>query len=59
MPHAQLDNEGRRVSIYEKQAEKSPLFARSLSTPVRAGSLKGFLGVKIHAKITETKWLGR
>lgn len=32
----QLDNEGRRVSIYEKQGNdaKSPLFARSLSTPV-------------------------
>ena len=31
----QLDNEGRRVSIYEKgQGEKSPLFTRSMSTPV-------------------------
>lgn len=30
----QLDNEGRRVSIYEKTTEKSPLFRRSLSAPV-------------------------
>lgn len=29
----QLDNEGRRVSIYEKNGEKSPLFHRSLSGP--------------------------
>lgn len=31
----QLDNEGRRVSIYEKTTEKSPLFRRSMSVPVR------------------------
>lgn len=31
----QLDNEGRRVSIYEKTAaDKSPLFTRSMSAPV-------------------------
>jgi len=29
----QLDNEGRRVSIYEKTADKSPLFTRSMSAP--------------------------
>lgn len=29
----QLDNEGRRVSIYEKPPDKSPLFTRSLSAP--------------------------
>lgn len=28
----QLDNEGRRVSIYEKGGEKSPLFTRSMTT---------------------------
>jgi hypothetical protein len=33
----QLDNEGRRVSIYEKTtADKSPLFTRSMSAPVGA-----------------------
>ncbi len=35
----QLDNEGRRVSIYEKTSqEKSPLFTRSMSAPVSAGN---------------------
>ncbi|KAJ9521431.1 hypothetical protein QJQ45_008757 [Haematococcus lacustris] len=29
----QLDNEGRRVGVYEKTADKSPLFTRSLSAP--------------------------
>ena len=32
----QLDNEGRRVGVYDNK-EKSPLFARSLSQPVRSG----------------------
>ena len=37
----QLDNEGRRVAIYEKgvniavPGDKSPLFTRSMSAPVR------------------------
>ncbi|KAL6761015.1 Metallo-dependent phosphatase-like protein [Haematococcus lacustris] len=29
----QLDNEGRRVGIYDKAMDKSPLFTRSMSTP--------------------------
>jgi hypothetical protein len=38
----QLDNEGRRVSIYENRGERTPLFTRSMSASVSGGAGLGW-----------------
>lgn len=42
----QLDNEGRRVSIYENRGERTPLFTRSMSASVSQGAGSAGLGSK-------------